>query len=1423
MAKQTMQQHANTFSKGMNKDLDYSLMEPNMYLHAENLRLVADEANSTGALENVKGNTIIITKDDIKDASSDTSEYYTLIGYTSSVNKAILFLVGDTESHSAIYQVIFDKNTVSSYKELYNDSELITKLGWDKDTKISAILKKENENIEHLYWVDNNTNVSKFNIVGAPDSLKQGGNFITPENFKPTPSFPLDSTNIELASIGNGLLETGMVQYSYRFISSNGSQSTITAPTGLYHITKSDEFASSTRTYTGTDTGENCNKSFTFEVTVDSSITDVYDTIEPISIYYKDFNSTPQINLLTQISMNSGTTTYKFTDRGSGYMGNLTLTEYLVETNAATSSSSLISRAKIMDSKDNRLFLADVSTRDASLDVSGFDTRAFRYNRESVTSISIAKDATIESSTSNTMLLRLSGSYSFAEAGDHLDIILPLTDSFDLIPKYFTVKSLSVGGSGSYTDIVIYHENLSRNSNSATINPTNTSTSYIEESNGDYTYIINNERYIRYDSSNTIIERGLAEDLIQSIDAINTFNYGSVLQKDYKNKFKYKSDGTTLGAEGPNIEVEFEHKEITLDNSGNIKANYSTDKNNTYGFESFASPYYTANFKHHQLDEIYRYSIKFFDDEGNETIPSWICDLRMPHILDDDKDYFTFESGTLKGNIYSPKFIIKRLPDNTTSYQILRVERTTNDKSIISQGTVRPTMINARNTPNRGSGSGENWQTCVHHEAEISDFNGSDHQDINIDLLEFYSPEISFYKASGFPLNGDYMEVLGYMNYDFYTDTNYFLGTPIIKEQTGGGYLRSQIFKYYGPITADASIDNLDETVILRSEEQIQTDVVNDIDFNSYTIAGYTYWPYLVSPDFDKDRLARKTSGMVYKTNYNSESHITKQSGTAYAPFNYDGNKEFKNPMLANYKRDNYDTMYGGNTYSARENNQYIPVSNIVYIGLSISRPDEITPYNGDMFITACDIQPISYEYAVAEGILSTEISMAEVDIVPVETSINTELRMGDYVTKFDQLDQNIKYINEDGFEDQDLDPMYVYNTIYSEENDLVKRGVITQEQQERTANVFNNRVVASNKKISGEKIDNWFKFPANNYLDVDSNYGDIIELKRHADRLYYFQERAVGVLSVNERSLVQDQSGQQLALGTGTLLSRYDYVSTSFGCSHRESIVETMRGIYWFDVYSNSIVRMARDQYNNLQVISLSKANSMQPFMNKYDFTSCVSGKDEKHDEVLFTLNNDSGDIYTLVFNERMGVFQSFYSIEAARYEDINRHMLSTDNSQDLYIHSRDDANYGEFYGTVNNSTLKILVSPNIGLTKVFDVMNYINQSEDSEGNFQFYDTFDQIRVYNTYQNSDWVTLVYDDTITKRGKDWSLQIPRNAVTVDLEENPDIFSDANLDKDKDYKERMRDKYLFVDFVYQNDDGYRFNIPVVITKYRVSFR
>ena len=50
-----IQRQTNTFGKGMNTDLDYSVISAQQYNYAENIRIIANDDSSTGVLQNIEG------------------------------------------------------------------------------------------------------------------------------------------------------------------------------------------------------------------------------------------------------------------------------------------------------------------------------------------------------------------------------------------------------------------------------------------------------------------------------------------------------------------------------------------------------------------------------------------------------------------------------------------------------------------------------------------------------------------------------------------------------------------------------------------------------------------------------------------------------------------------------------------------------------------------------------------------------------------------------------------------------------------------------------------------------------------------------------------------------------------------------------------------------------------------------------------------------------------------------------------------------------------------------------------------------------------------------------------------------------------------------------------------------------------------
>lgn len=120
---------------------------------------------------------------------------------------------------------------------------------------------------------------------------------------------------------------------------------------------------------------------------------------------------------------------------------------------------------------------------------------------------------------------------------------------------------------------------------------------------------------------------------------------------------------------------------------------------------------------------------------------------------------------------------------------------------------------------------------------------------------------------------------------------------------------------------------------------------------------------------------------------------------------------------------------------------------------------------------------------------------------------------------------------------------MYTYNSAYSSTN--TAKGYIQSSIYAEDNVKSMNRITCSEVKSINEQTDSWTKFKFANYLDTDSTYGPVTNLKVFKNRLYFFQDSSVGIASVNDRSLINDNNAGELVLGTGGVLTRYDYLVT--------------------------------------------------------------------------------------------------------------------------------------------------------------------------------------------------------------------------------------------------------------------------------------
>jgi len=226
--------------------------------------------------------------------------------------------------------------------------------------------------------------------------------------------------------------------------------------------------------------------------------------------------------------------------------------------------------------------------------------------------------------------------------------------------------------------------------------------------------------------------------------------------------------------------------------------------------------------------------------------------------------------------------------------------------------------------------------------------------------------------------------------------------------------------------------------------------------------------------------------------------------------------------------------------------------------------------FGGDSYINIFTFNAAHEWY---DSTFTRAVKMATVYAVPLETSIDLHAQ---FSTDLYGVDNNSRYVQDkvssfNGYT-QTTDA-YAYNTAYNAPTNV--RTWYPNLTTEGQTNNFDTRIHFSERKINNEKIDNWLQYKAMNFLDVDSRYGKITDMKLFKDRLLFWQEHAVGLLSVNERIIINDMNDAQLQLGTGGVLERYDYISTLYGMKeHQHARANGDAALYWWDGNNKEILQ---------------------------------------------------------------------------------------------------------------------------------------------------------------------------------------------------------------------------------------------------------
>jgi hypothetical protein len=857
-------------------------------------------------------------------------------------------------------------------------------------------------------------------------------------------------------------------------------------------------------------------------------------------------------------------------------------------------------------------------------------------------------------------------------------------------------------------------------------------------------------------------------------------------------RFYYKTNGITLGGEGPNVSYSFTYdtSNLILDYRSDLvyrlsTLNYSSKGSTNYDLTSdYSNPMIARNLTGYQRDEIYRFGVVFINDKGQKSTVKWIGDIRIPvGILVNSSADTIVTGGTSIDTDITPVGIsiaVTNWPTEAVGYQIVRVPRTEKDKTIVRAGAVIDTLDNPSN------------YTCKGTDITFAD-NGATVTNSNSQVVSFINPENIYNKATTIK-EGDYLDIVG---------------------------------------------------VATSSDIMYTAELTGDIDFYAYKafdMTGYsntTNKRYEISSNqfvpvtYDRDLFLEYNISHAENNTYRGQTGVWGTADvTAHGSCDILSlDTALNNSTLGGtgerigygYIKRNTIYRYGGYTYSDRQNNTYIPCGE-VYIYTN-SEP----VWGGDTYIGYFH----NLYSMVVDDYAGTAAARVNALLLPVESTINLALDHGfkpssvalagisiDYDNKLMKEKAGVHSWNSGANQFTQEEDMYLYNTVYSQE---VNINTSSGYYNASPVTDFDTRVAYSDYKLDNETIDSWSKFRPNNYIDVSGKYGPVTKLLSYKNDLFFIQEDAFGILPINQRSLIQDNNIGILQLGTGDVLSRYDYIDKFYGCQDKRSADSSKSGIYYVDKNKRTLLRFNNQGFVNLGV---NKGVSSYLKTDTYDgdsivLTPLVSVNDTNKEAYIYYRTNR-----TLVYNTTVDMFTSLYTFRPNYITTSDRYTLYKAGTNYGYANNMyalyEGSGHGDFGADPQDYKLTLINNSEYSKTKVYD--NLIMHTNHYYLADIYGYTFDEVVFKNDYQSTGDIVLTIEQNLRKREGHYSFVIPRNIINGNEKQNYNV--DTNHNAAREFKERMRDKYIETTLTFNNStdkSNGKFSIDYITYIYRTSAR
>lgn len=620
------------------------------------------------------------------------------------------------------------------------------------------------------------------------------------------------------------------------------------------------------------------------------------------------------------------------------------------------------------------------------------------------------------------------------------------------------------------------------------------------------------------------------------------------------------------------------------------------------GFWDYKDPAVASHNLGYWSDEKYRFGILFFDKKGNPFYVKHISDYEFDRIVDkgglmvktkyksgpDLYSYALNPSGITISGLNIPESVM----DKCSGFSIVRAER---DKRIVSQGLLMQTILDPATGSNRIMPQGltrsnySNWNQFPRY-----------HVCLCPDWLVDYQFSVPFatkgslieeaYWTNGTMLKsgGDYHNLYTKMFDVLPNDPPNYPRVRSLLDIKGVGY------RGYNEYNGEPDLDGNGRNFYNR-----ESDIQSTLSALGYDTSCATNLPANFTIGKPIQHVGcRKMIIHADIPHYNVGSYIGE-----YGDPSLGGNY---NKIVINFITDvDKANQYGGTSAAAIANTLYMSTGHYqeinstvkaetlngvfgsgTYAGQNKYTFNHIEVFGGDCYTNLVDIG-----YGLWDDYYHANTNAISYSIwFPCEGNANYPLRRGLKVSNKDMYPSGLMawaspagpYLEG-----------YSYNRAYSSEGNAIKYPALPLNY--RFTSKFEYRFRWNGPKFPGELLDSFRTYSIANYRDADGQRGPINNVRTKDAKTFYWQNHATGYVPILERQLVGGSAlGDATALGTTGVIDRFDELDSYFGNQHQFGLTETEYGFFWFDMRRRALCVMSGGQ---VQEISLAKG--LQVFFN--------------------------------------------------------------------------------------------------------------------------------------------------------------------------------------------------------------------------------